>query len=285
MHTAAQTVATNDHPPTVVNAGSTIPNRQAPNTGDFGFYSRLSAAEKPEQLKAAVLQALEKLDLDSFRFTPIGVDCPKQLSNWGVLLVDFETYRAYDLVAHHAQAHTSPIFLSAIAEYIQQSPLCLESNAKFLELCRLAADSGHLDVYSIPYTTPMGINCLFSVSKREMEPEPFQALIEAHQSILYLLGDILANLAVARHAAYFFGRKAYAQHNNNITPKQLQILEKMAKGNVTLQGAADAMCISLDTANKHIAAIKTTLGAKTQATAVYRAIVAGLIELDGKPWE
>ena len=65
-----------------------------------------------------------------------------------------------------------------------------------------------------------------------------------------------------------------------VTPKPLRLLNTLAKQNITLKEAASKLCISQDTANKHIAAAKTALGANTQAAAVYLAIKAGLIDCD-----
>ena len=255
--------------------------------GDFRFYSLLSSAKTPAEFAVAILSALAELGLDSFSFKPVGVAAPKQLSSLPEeLLQQYQRkgYGQYDLVAHHATTQTAPVYRSTIADYVGRSPLHLELNVKFLDLCQLMSDHGYLDSYNIPYTTPMGINCLFSVSRKGLEPEPFRTWMAPRQALIYLLGDIIASLAISHYAGHFFGAKALGRRAG-ITPKQLAMLNKVAKENVTLKGAADRMHISLDTANKHIAAIKAALGAKTQAAAVYRAMVAGLIEIDSGEWE
>jgi DNA-binding CsgD family transcriptional regulator len=53
----------------------------------------------------------------------------------------------------------------------------------------------------------------------------------------------------------------------------------MAKCDLSLAEAADNLCISLDTANKHMALAKQALGTGSQAPAVYLAIRKGLIQL------
>jgi len=52
----------------------------------------------------------------------------------------------------------------------------------------------------------------------------------------------------------------------------------MAKNDLTLTQAADKLCLSTHTINKHMAMAKKELGARTQATAIYRAIQGGLID-------
>jgi DNA-binding NarL/FixJ family response regulator len=54
----------------------------------------------------------------------------------------------------------------------------------------------------------------------------------------------------------------------------------MAREGLMLKDAAIKLCISVDTANKHIAAAKQALGATTLANAVYLAMLHGLIKND-----
>ncbi len=256
-------------------------------TANFRFYSSLSSAKDLPEFRARLLAAVEQMGFDECFFGPVGVDDAKCIFTGPAEMCEVyasEDYAKYDLVARHAESQTSPIFLSTIADYIERSPLYLESNVKFLDFCKMAADYGYLDSYSIPYVTPMNVNCLFTVARKNASAEQLQSLVEKRKPLLYLLGDLVSNLAIARYATYFFGPKAFSRRAG-VTPKQLTLLNKVAKNNVTLRGAAEQMHISLDTANKHIAAIKAALGAKTQAAAVYRAVVAGLIEVDSDEWE
>lgn len=260
-------------------------NKSSKSKENYHFYTHLKAAENPPQLKAAIVKILEVLELDSFSFAPVGVKNPKRLSNWpGELQHALAEHAEHDLITKHAETEIWPVYLSDIVDYIERSPLVLESNAQFLALAKVAAEYGLFDSYNIPYATPMGINCLFAASKLNMAAADFRARVEDGRDLLYLLGDLVANIAMARHSPYFLGSRAFSKVAT-LTPKQLQLLEWLAKHNGTLKNAADAMYISLDTANKRVAAIKAALGAKTQAAAVYRGIVAGLIEIDGWEWE
>lgn len=252
---------------------------------DFQFHSQLSDATTTAQLKIAVVRAVGILGLDCFNFTPVGIDNTGRLSNWPEQLKkQYCQYIDYDLVNRHAETQTSPVFQSTIEDYIGQSPLHLESNERYLHLCKLAKEHGWIDSYNIPYSTPIGINCLFAVSKLHTRSGDFRKLIDEHQPMLYLLGDILTNMATARFAPYFFGPKAFIKRAG-VTPRQVNLLNILAKNNVNLIGAAKQLHISLDTANKHMAAIKNALGAKTQASAVYRAIATGLIDIGGGEWK
>lgn len=263
-------------------SGSSLPKNSKER---FHFHSHLKAAKTPAQLKTAIVNALETLGLDSFSFVPVGVEGPRRLSNWPDELQEAYNQRIEcDLIAKHAGSQMQPIYLAEIVDYVRSAPLDLEANSQFLELCELAAGHGLLDSYNIPQSTPMDVNCLFSVSKLGMEPTEFHAWVEDRLDRLFFLGDLIANMTFAHYATYFFGVRAFSRKTGGITPKQLQLLEWLAKHNGTLRDAAKALHISVDTANKHIAAVKAALGANTQASAVYRGIVAGLIEVDATEW-
>lgn len=267
-----------------MNASALVLSDPPRKKDDCRFHSQLLQAGTPKQLEAIVAEAIEVLELDGFCFRPVGISEPNEVSNWpAAFRAKYHQHRADDLLNQHAETQVSAIFLSTIADYVEASPVHLPSNEQFLQLCAAGREFGWLDGYNIPYTTPMGVNCLFSVSKLGMEPKPFRTLVEACEPMLYLLGDILTNIAISRFSSFFFGAKAF-RSKIRITDRQQQLLNVLAKENMTLGGAADMLHISLDTANKHIAAVKTALGAKTQASAVYRGLVAGLVDIDPSEW-
>ena len=82
-------------------------------------------------------------------------------------------------------------------------------------------------------------------------------------------------------AISFFNEQRFnhIKPENEIKPKALRLLSTMAKFDLSLAEAADDLCISLDTANKHMALAKKALGTGSQAHAVYLAIRKGLIQL------
>jgi DNA-binding CsgD family transcriptional regulator len=59
----------------------------------------------------------------------------------------------------------------------------------------------------------------------------------------------------------------------------LRLLSTMAQHDVSLAQAAENLCISLDTANKHMALAKQAMGTSSQANAVYLAVRKGLISM------
>ncbi len=63
----------------------------------------------------------------------------------------------------------------------------------------------------------------------------------------------------------------------NVTPKPLKLLKILAREGLSLKESASKLCISVDTANKHVATFKQSLGATTLANAVYLATERGII--------
>jgi DNA-binding CsgD family transcriptional regulator len=64
----------------------------------------------------------------------------------------------------------------------------------------------------------------------------------------------------------------------NIGSKPLRLLNIVAQDDVTLSQAAEMLDISVDTANKQIAKIKSELGVSTLPSAVFYAANKGLID-------
>ena len=73
------------------------------------------------------------------------------------------------------------------------------------------------------------------------------------------------------HLSRSMGRQAFARR------RPMQILELMGQRDRTLTQTAEALGISLHTANQHIASARKSLFCKTNAGAVYAAVKEGLI--------
>ena len=255
----------------------------------FSYYSYLAASETVKMYRKRISDVLMEIGFKDFEYVLAPVGCTETNH---IMTTPTETlenyvrggYAEHDLLAKHATAKTSPIFLSDVADYAANSPFYSESNERTLDLFEMLKKHGYNDYYNLPFRSCVGTqNVMLSVTVRDADCEEFRAWVDERQDMLTLLADIVTYLGLSKFPTYFLGRAALA-NQVPLTQKQLQLLEKLAKSNVTLQGAADAMCISLDTANKHIAAAKTALGAKTQATAVYRAVASGLSDISSFEW-
>ena len=79
------------------------------------------------------------------------------------------------------------------------------------------------------------------------------------------------------------GEEAESSAKGEITAKAsakaLRLLAAVAEDDLTLEEAADKLCISIHTANQQIAAARRVFGAATTHGAIYAAMQQGLIEV------
>lgn len=92
-------------------------------------------------------------------------------------------------------------------------------------------------------------------------------------------GAFLGNDAPARgHAGAASGTEPTPEITEKTKAKALRLLAALAEDDLTLNQAADRLCISVPTANQHIAAARQVFGVETTAGAVFAAMQQGLIE-------
>ena len=251
------------------------------DTADISFYTDLASAKTIESLKEKILLMVEKLGFSDFFFSVPGKSMEGVITTLPNDIYDDrltgEGIRN-DVLVQHAQKSTSPVFLSTIINFARSAPICVDA----FELCEKRFDvmESHefYDCYAVPRPSYMGgKNAIFLVADKGASREEFRLKVNRCKAILHLLGEAIANIGVSSFPVFFSGDRL---RGVSITPKPLRLLNVLAKDNITLKQAAVKLCISLDTANKHIAAAKTALGANTQAAAIYRAVKAGLVEID-----
>ncbi|MEJ2417256.1 MAG: autoinducer binding domain-containing protein [Exilibacterium sp.] len=184
----------------------------------------------------------------------------------------------YDMVLDYVAAGSmTPIFHSTIREAISKAPFVTCTLLRNQEILNLIRRFGYEDFYLIPMKDSNGRGAaLFTVASKGVKSANFQQRIESYKTILQLLADAIDYVGRARFPKVFSNRKQQRQETV-ITPMPLRLLILLAKDDLNLKQAAERLNISLDTANKHMAAAKSALGVKTQAAAVYQALQKGLI--------
>lgn len=188
-----------------------------------------------------------------------------------------ERFFLHDIVLQHAKNTTQPIFLSTVERYLKSAPFDAELVSRNLRTMAFYNRHGYSDLYYIPFDIDKGgkKRLVFSVASRDEKPANFQNKVKQATPALQLLVEFIGFVCSTRFPDILFSGKT--AQDILITPKPLRLLEVLAKQNVTLKDAAAKLCITLNTANKHIAAVKHALGANTQGAAVYRAIKEGII--------
>jgi len=167
-----------------------------------------------------------------------------------------------------------PILLSMITDIIKSSPMKTYTFKKNEEILSLYSDYGVGNAYIIPVRSKRnsveerGVLSIMSIGMTDAE---FRLKAGRYGPILKVLADAISYLSESRFS--------HIRAENLIKPKPLRLLTEMATHDLSLAEAADSLCISLDTANKHMAIAKQALGTGSQANAVYLAIKKGLIAL------
>ena len=191
-----------------------------------------------------------------------------------------QEYNETDYIIDHAKnLHKSKIkaiYRHAIHDYSKYAPLYTEKNEKNVAISLLFREYGFLDAYYILYETPTKHNFIISILSKDVEREDFKNEIELRYDFIHLLFEIITNICCSSFSKIFFGAKSHSL----VTHKQGQLINYLGKEDLTLKLAADRMHISLDTANKHIAAAKESLGLKTIPGLVYWGIKEGIIDLE-----
>lgn len=106
--------------------------------------------------------------------------------------------------------------------------------------------------------------------------DQFRVQIKNNRLALDTINRIIADVGVDRFPTHFTARSN--EDESSVGSKPLSLLNVIAQNDVTLSQAAEMLDISVDTANKKIAKIKSDLGVSTLPSAVLYAANKGLID-------
>lgn len=248
---------------------------------DISFYTDLALAESVSELKEKINTIVQKLGFSDFFFTVLNQ------RDTGILTTfPEEIYKHHlsgasaknNLLLQHAGKSLAPIYLSSVIEYAQNTPFDTDIFNSCFQFDKALNTFEFHDCYSIARPSKIeGNHAVLIITNKGTQRCDFKTKIEHYKPILHLLCEAISVIGTITFPTYF---SSFSTQYTAITPKPLRLLNTLAKDNITLKEAAKRLCISLDTANKHIAAAKAALGANTQAAAIYRAIKAGLIDYD-----
>ncbi len=255
-------------------------------SGQVQFYWQLFGAEDIREFKQRLLEVIEKLGFSDFCYGLTAARCGQSgnvLSSWEQLPQAYKNQdqECEDMIYQHCEHSQKPFFLSEVEGFINGATFESEQFSRTRNIIECYHSNGYCDVYFIPFRTKVGTgicNALLSVMTKDCTQHEFRQIVDKSKTVLHLLAEAVDFIGATKHGNYF--DKIDKSEKNVIAQKPLRLLEVMVKGNMALKDAADKLCISLDTANKHIASAKKSLGAKTQAAAIYNALKLGLISCD-----
>lgn len=244
------------------------------------FVKRLSVANTLEAFNKKILSILSE-----FGFTDYALVCKTAVNSIDsphsslppALFKEYQRgkYCRFDMVLDYInQGQQRPILLSTIAQIIETSPLLTYSFDRNLEILALYKKYNIHDAYVIPVNSQKGSGygrAVFSVMAGDVDSDKFLSMTANCGELLKLLADAVNFVSQTKFSP--------SKQAESIKVKPLRLLNTMAMHDLSLAEAADSLCISLDTANKHMALAKQALGTNSQANAIYLAISKGLINV------
>ncbi len=249
------------------------------------FYWQLCISENETAFERNILDVITQMGFSDFCYGLVDAQFGlkgNMACSWKHLCEAYKKdafYHYEDMIYNHCLHCENPLYLSTVDAYIASATFETELFTRTREVIDCYKAHGYSDAYFIPFKTKNGSgNALFSVMSKSNTPTEFKRLIKQEKPVLLLFAEAIDFVSTTKFSNHY-GKIASAE-NSALKQKPLRLLQTMASGNMTLKEAADKLCISLDTANKHIALAKKALNAKTQAAAVYNALKLGLMSCD-----
>ncbi len=244
------------------------------------YIRNLSSVETVDEFHTEIMQILTGLGFSDYALickTGVGtVEAPhSSLPDELFKVYEDEGFCRFDMVLDYIHCGIGePILLSMVTDTINSSPVMTYTFKKNEEILALYNTYGISNAYIIPVRSTKkasqdrGVLTIMAIG---MDDAEFRIKAKRFGPLLKVLADAISFLNEHRFN--------HIRPENEIKPKALRLLSTMAKCDLSLAEAADDLCISLDTANKHMALAKQALGTGSQAHAVYLAIKKGLIQL------
>lgn len=185
----------------------------------------------------------------------------------------------HDYMTQYATVNTKPIFQSTINTYVNRAPFETIEIRKNKQLQENVRRYNYLDYYNIPLRAGNGSgNVLLSITSKNMPVLEFQRCVARSCFGLHILARAIDHVGTSRFPSHLLDPTESSRAV--LRPRAIDLLNTLAWDNLTLQDSADKLCMSIVTANKHIRAIKQAFQVNTLTSAVYRAIKAGIVDLE-----
>ena len=253
---------------------------------EIELYMQLNASKDIKDFSKRISGFLEGMGFSDWSFVRLySLSEPEEnlVTLPAALRADYwaDGFHDYDLNHHYAKQNSDPIYQSTIEKFVSSAPFAIydaETVSRNREMYRMLKSHGFYDLYFL-------VSALngerqrgqLSITRENMRPEDFQQLVEKNKGHLRLLSEAIDHVGTNKYPEFFLVPDD--RRNFRVSPRPLKLLTTLARDDLTLNEAAEKMCISIHTANQHIAAARSAFGASTNTGAVYRALRSGLIKL------
>ena len=254
--------------------------------GENDFYTELKQARNIDALTMQIVKIIKRLGFSDYIFMPLEVDWDQEIQQHLLSTYPKDFWKKFrdkklytlDILNSFFQKNTHPIYTSNIYNYYCNAPFENDLVRTNRSIRQLYHALGFLENYTIPIPGNADNNrFLFTLSKKNMDPEHFQTSTNKVAPQLYALGQAIYKVCNARFPTLFEKPK---KNIIDIAPKPLRVLATLANEDLSITGVANKLCISPITAHQHIAAARRALNKNTNIGAIKEAIGLGLIRYD-----
>jgi DNA-binding CsgD family transcriptional regulator len=183
-----------------------------------------------------------------------------------------------DLALRHLLISNSPILRHNIEEHIDTAPYESEVFRRNQQLAAFLVKYQLNNSFYMPISRK-NYKAVFWVSfDSDMNAAAFEAVVAEYRRDLAAIANMVDVIGREKFHADFHNHKKISLLP--INGKPLQLLETLARKDLSLNEAAEVLEISISTANQHVAAAKKALSAHTLHGAILAALQLGLIVLD-----
>lgn len=231
------------------------------------FYKALSICRDFDEFTGRIEKILQDIGFEEYALSRLAVGgkitspiqtMPEEMTS---LYIQQGLYE-HDLITKYAMNDNGPIFHSEIENHINEACYVTDEIRHNREIFKLFKSFSYNDFYFIPLGAHNGKwRILLSVATKDDNIADFKRHVENCKGALFLLAEAIEYIGVRKSFKIFLdeGRS----HGIKITPKQLILLNTLAREDLNLPKIADKLCISIHTANKHIAAARQALEVST----------------------
>ena len=174
-----------------------------------------------------------------------------------------------EYIQQHSLISNQPIFQSFINSFIDQDYLAGERFSKYKSLIESAKLNGFSEYFNIPINSCAGGRALLTLTSKNTSAETFRGHINKHYRNIVTTALLIDEVGNQQYANYFLTCKK--KYDQMIQSKPVELLRIMYECDLSVKAAAKKMGISVDTASKHMTAVRRMLGAKTTHGAMVQA--------------
>lgn len=241
----------------------------------------LDACNKLECLIARTAKLLRRIGITDFGHVKLTrkVDALDVIGTYDSGLIDRyrrESFHQVDLVFDALLCGGAAMFRSEVDDHVANAGFKTEAYIHHREYCEYLRRQGIHEVYCypIPESDPPA---LFVCSTPSMEKERFQDIVRENLSAIHNLARAFHGIGSSRFSTHFHSVRG--NRHIPLRDRALELLEILARKDVTLNEAAEILSMSISTANQHIAFAKKRLHASTMHGLIVAAYREGLLGL------